>query len=76
MRVELAILEWGPDPDLGPRLLGRLSDPDLVQLARQRLAAVRRRELARLEPPVRLVRDEEDSSSARSVGSPHDGEGQ
>lgn len=56
MRTELALFELADDPNVaGPRLLGRLTDPDLIETARQRLAASRRRELARLESPVRLV---------------------
>lgn len=55
-RVDLALIEWPECPDLGgPRLLGRLADPDLVELVRERLVAARRRELARLDQPVRLV---------------------
>ena len=42
----------------GVRLIGRTSDPELVAQVRDRLAADRRREIARLEPPVRLVRDD------------------
>jgi hypothetical protein len=56
VRVEVALFELADDPTVsGPRLLGRLSDPDLIDLVRDRLAASRRRELARLEAPVRLV---------------------
>ena len=56
MRTELALFELADDPSVaGPRLLGRLADPDLIEIVRDRLAAVRRRELARLEPPVRLL---------------------
>jgi hypothetical protein len=55
-RVDLALVEWPEDLSLGgPRLLGRIADPDLVELVRERIAAHRRRELARLGPPVRLV---------------------
>lgn len=56
MRTEVVLFELADDPSVvGPRLLGRLTDPDLIAIVRDRLAAVRRRELARLEPPVRLV---------------------
>ncbi len=59
-RIDLALLEWPDSPDNSPRLLGRLRDEDLVDEARRRLADHRRRELAALEPPVRLLDDEED----------------
>lgn len=57
-RIDLALVEWPDIPEAGPRLLGRLADPDLVDQARERIAAARRRELATLEAPVRLVRRE------------------
>ena len=67
MRVlSVALLEW-PDglQAGGPRLLGRTSEPDLIARVQERLAADRRRELARLEPPVRLThRDEPDDETA------------
>lgn len=54
--LDLALFEWPTTPEAGgPRLLGRLSDPDLVEQVRDRIAAAHRRELARLEGPVRLV---------------------
>ena len=54
--LELSLLEWPEGPERGgPRLLGRISDPDLVDEVRRRIAADRRRELSHLEPPVRLV---------------------
>ena len=53
MRIELALFEI--DDGSGPTLLGRLSDPDLIDLVRERITASRRRELARLESPVRLL---------------------
>jgi len=50
MKLEVALLEWPDGPENGgPRLLGRLSDPILVKTVRERLAAIRRRELGRLE---------------------------
>ncbi len=50
----IALLEWEHGPEAGgPRLLGRTSDPALVARVRKHLAAQRRRELARLERPVR-----------------------
>src|SRR5258705_11586638 len=51
--VDLALIDWSDDGH--PRLLGRLHDADLVEAVRARLAAARRRELSRLENPVRLV---------------------
>ena len=40
----------------GVRLIGRSADSDLVERVRERIAAERRRELARIDHPVRLVR--------------------
>lgn len=51
---ELALFE---DGESGLRLLGRIEDPDLIAEASRRIARVRRRELAALEPPVRLLPD-------------------
>ena len=45
--LELAL--FAEDDAGGIRLVGRLTDPDIVQDARTRLAAQRRAELARLE---------------------------
>ena len=59
MYIDVAVIEWPEGEAGGPRLLGRLSDPDLVKLATNRLAARRRRELAQLEGPVRLVESSE-----------------
>ncbi len=53
-------MEWPETPEYGPRIIGRLADADLVDEARRRIAAARRRELVRLESPVRLVTDEGD----------------
>jgi hypothetical protein len=51
--VEVALAEW---PEVGgPVVLGRSTDPSIVQQVREHLAAQRRRELARLDPPVRPV---------------------
>ena len=66
MRVlNVALLEW-PDglQAGGPRLLGRTSDPELVTKVQELLAAERRRELARLESPVRLVPNESPAPSS------------
>ena len=57
MHIDVALIEWSSDRSVGPRILGRTSDPALVDAVRERLAAQRREELARLEPPVRLVED-------------------
>ncbi len=59
MRTDIALVQWPSDPTLGPRLLGRIDDPDLVREVRERIAAVRRRELAALESPVRLLPETE-----------------
>ena len=44
--------------DAGVRLLGRTSEPDIIASVQERIAAERRRELAELEPPLRLVTSE------------------
>ena len=55
---DIALIEWPSGSHAGgPRLLGRVSDPDLVEAVRDRIGAARRRELARLERPARLVRE-------------------
>lgn len=47
--IEIALVEWPPPGELGgPRLIGRLYDPDLITEVRERLLAAHRRELARL----------------------------
>ena len=53
MTLEVCLIETDEE---GVRLIGRSFDSDLVELVRERIAAERRRELARLEQPVRLVR--------------------
>ena len=58
MRIELVIIGWedGCDPQGNrARLLGRLTDPDLLQEAKARVVAERRRDLARLDGPLRLA---------------------
>ncbi len=58
--LEVSLIEWPEGVELGgPRLLGRSSDPDLIQAVRERIAADRRRALAEVEPPVRLVKGSE-----------------
>ena len=47
--IEIALVEWPPPGELGgPRLIGRIYDPDLIAEVRERLLAAHRRELARL----------------------------
>jgi hypothetical protein len=50
-RLELLLAEFptGAGEGVEPRLLGRLRDSDLIELARERLAAATRRRLRRLE---------------------------
>ena len=68
---DVALIVWPSDPHAGgPRLLGRVSDPDLVDAVRDRIAAARRYELASLERPVRLVRE----ASKQAEAIPNDGE--
>lgn len=55
----LEVALFGSDRSGGLTLLGRLTDPDLVEAVSERIAAQRRRELATLEPPVRPVPDPE-----------------
>jgi hypothetical protein len=58
--LDVTLVEW-PEGRArgGPRLLGTSTDPELVAHVREQLAAERRRDLARLDPPVRLVGDHE-----------------
>ena len=59
--LDVALLEWPDGRERGgPRLIGRTSDPDLVQVVREYIASQRRSELARLEvdpegPSLRAV---------------------
>ena len=60
--LDVTLIEW-PDGRArgGPRLLGTSTDPDLVSQVREQIAAERRHDLTRLEPPVRLVpKDQKD----------------
>ena len=60
-RLDIALFEWPDDPtSSGPRLLGRISDADLVRTVRDRLVSVRQRELAKLARPDK-ARGERDS---------------
>ena len=52
--LELSLIEW-PTDGSGPRLLGRTTDLDLIETARTLIAAGRRRELAKIEGPVRAL---------------------
>ena len=55
---EVALIEWPEGVQAGgPRVIGRVDDPRVVEQIRARIAADRRRELARLERPCRLVPD-------------------
>ena len=57
MALEAAVIEWKEDRSLGPRLLARTADAEIVESVCDRLAAQRRRELALIARPVRLVRE-------------------
>jgi hypothetical protein len=49
--VYLALIETSEDgTGTGSRLLGRIADPDVVQVVRERLAARMRSEIDRLHP--------------------------
>ena len=60
MRIfEVSLIEWPEGLDKGgPRLLGRTQDSEVVDSVREHIAAARRREIARIECPVRLVTGE------------------
>ena len=60
-RLELVLVDWPDRPDAeGPRLLGRLRDEDLVNEAKDRLAADHVRQIRVLRPPATaLPRDSE-----------------
>ena len=55
--LEVCLIEWLEGG--GPRVIGHLRDPEIVARVRRLIAAARRRELARLERPVRLARGTE-----------------
>ena len=48
--LEVALIEWpdGLSSGSGPRVLGHVSDPKIITEVQDRIAAQRRRELARL----------------------------
>ena len=58
--VEVALAEWTDGG--GPVVLGRSTDPSIVRIVREHLAAQRRRELARLDPPARPVPDPQEGA--------------
>ena len=60
--LEVALVEWPHGRDAGPRVLGHVTDPEVVARVQEIVAAARRRELGRLEPVVRLVQDTSESS--------------
>ena len=63
MEFEVALIEWPDGREAGgPRVLGHTTDPQIVAQVRDVVAAARRRELARLESPVRAVPAEEPES--------------
>jgi len=63
--LDVALIEWPDGPEAGgPRLLGFVRDADLVEAVRERLAAARRRDLARLAAPVRLVEPQDPEPAA------------
>ena len=55
--LEISLIDW-PEDGGRPRLLGRTAEPELLEVVSERIAAVRRRELAELERPVRLLNRE------------------
>ena len=69
MAENLEIALFAEDDAGGIRLIGRLADPDLVQDARERLAALGRQKLAELQGPVRLVQHTEDAGDPEESGS-------
>lgn len=66
--LEVALVEWPDGRDAGgPRVLGQVTDPELVAHVQSLIAAARRRELASLEPPVRLAPREEPDDGPRHL---------
>ena len=68
--VEIALVAW-PDGvgGGGPLILGRVTDPDLIDSVRKRLAAAKRRQLAELETPVRVERPPDPPRTRSGAGS-------
>ena len=60
MRTQIvALIEYPEGIERGgARLLGRTSDPSLVEKVRERLATERRLDLLKLTPPNRFAKDE------------------
>jgi hypothetical protein len=60
--LEITLIEWPNGREAGgPRLLGRTTDPNLVNRVQENLASAQRRWLAHLEDSsVRLVLDDEE----------------
>ena len=68
---EIALVEWPEGREAGgPRILGHITDPDLVSHVRDLIATRRRRELSRLEPPVRLLPDPDAPDTQEGESSP------
>jgi hypothetical protein len=58
--LEVALIEWPDGREAGgPLVIGHLTDPEIVARVRDLLAAARRRDLRRLEPPVRSIPDDD-----------------
>ncbi len=52
--LEVALIEWPQGRDAGgPRVIGHVTDPEIVARVRGHIADARRRELAHLEPSLR-----------------------
>ena len=48
--LEISLIEWPEDRETGgPRLLGRTSDPDLIELVKSAIARQHREQIERLE---------------------------
>ena len=55
--LEVALIEWPEGREAGgPRVIGHVTDSEIVARVRDLIATARRRELARLEAPVHLAR--------------------
>ena len=84
VEVEVYVASW-PQRGRGPRLLGRIHDPEFVALARQKLSHEKRSELAVLEGSDRRIRvrdqvgrppenDSDDPTKIRPSANSNDGE--
>ena len=56
MSLEVVLVEWAAGRTSGPRVLGQVTEPEIVARVREIVAAEHRRELARLTPPVRALK--------------------